>query len=370
MTRILCLVSAMNAGGAETFLMKIYRGLDKNLYQMDFCVNVNEEGLYDAEIKQMGGKIYHIPSKSENRKEFAKQLYNIVKDNEYKNVMRITSNAMGFYDLHIAKKAGAINCIARSSNSSDGGSLKSKIAHVLGKMLFKKAVDIKIAPSDLAAIYTFGKKDYKNGKVKILNNGIDFKGYEFSEISREKIRAEFGISENQVVVGHIGRFTAQKNHKFLLDVFKEIHKQYHNTVLFLVGDGELKTDIENKAKEYGLIDSVIFTGVRKDVPALFSAMDVFAFPSFYEGMPNTVIEAQASGLKCLISDTITSQVVLTPQITQLPLDDLQKWISELNTYISQIEQMKNQIIETRKEQRLPKEYDIREVTCSFITYLV
>ena len=370
MTRILCLVSAMNAGGAETFLMKIYRNLDKNLYQMDFCVNVNEEGLYDAEIKQMGGKIYHIPSKSENRKEFAKQLYNIVKDNEYKNVMRITSNAMGFYDLHIAKKAGAINCIARSSNSSDGGSLKSKIAHVLGKTLFKKAVDIKIAPSNLAAIHTFGKKDYNDGKVKILHNGIDFEEYKFSEIARKKIRVELGLNDDQVVVGHIGRFMTQKNHKFLLDVFKEIHKQHNNTVLMLVGDGELKTDIENKAKEYGLIDSVIFTGVRKDVPALLSAIDIFLFPSLYEGMPNTVIEAQASGLKCLISDTITSQVVLTPQITQLPLTNIQGWVSELNAYISQIEQIKNQVIEARKGQRLPKEYDIREVVCSFTSYLI
>lgn len=370
MKRILCLVSAMNAGGAETFLMKIYRSLDKNLYQMDFCVNVNEEGLYDAEIKQMGGKIYHIPSKSENRKEFARQLYNIVKDNGYKNVMRITSNAMGFYDLYIAKKAGAINCIARSSNSSDGGSLKSKIAHVLGKILFKKAVDVKIAPSDLAAIYTFGKKDYKNGKVKILHNGIDFEEYKFSEEQRKNIRKEFGISDNQIVIGHIGRFTVQKNHKFLLQIFYEVHKKHENVKLLLVGDGELKTDIKDKISEYGLVGSVIFTGVRKDIPALFSAMDTFLFPSLYEGMPNVLIEAQASGLKCFVSDTITSQVVLTPQIKQLHLGNIQNWVSELSKYISESEQIKNQIIEVRKEQRLPEEYDIREVACSFGAYLI
>ena len=364
------MVSAMNAGGAETFLMKIYRNLDKTLYQMDFCVNINEEGFYDAEIEQMGGKIYHIPSKSENRKGFKKGLYRIVKDNGYKNVMRVTSNAMGFYDLHIAKKAGATNCIARSSNSSDGGSLKSKIAHTIGKILFKKAVDVKIAPSDLAAIYTFGKKDYNGGKVKMLNNGIDFDEYAFSKSAREDIRADFGIADDCFLLGHIGRFSEQKNHKFLLEVFDEFHKNHQTTKLLLVGDGKLKTDIESKITEYGLQDSVIFTGVRKDVPALLSAMDLFVFPSLYEGMPNILIEAQASGLDCLVSDTITSQVVLTSKITRLPLNALHDWINALNNNVSEYEQIKDNITDSRLGQRLPGEYDIREVTKSFVSYFV
>ena len=149
-----------------------------------------------------------------------------------------------------------------------------------------------------------------------------------------------------------------------------MHNEHENTVLFLVGDGELKADIENKAAEYGINDSVIFTGVRKDVPALLSAMDIFTFPSLYEGMPNVLIEAQASGLKCVVSDTITSQVVLTPQIMQLSLGDIQGWVIELNKYISQIRQIKNEITASRREQCLPKEYDIREVVRSFVSYLI
>jgi len=143
MKRLLCLVSAMNAGGAETFLMKLYRQLDKTKYQMDFCVNIFEEGYYDEEIRRLGGKIYQIPSKSSNAKEFSLQLRDIVSKEGYEYVLRITSNALGFMDLKIAKKAGAKVCVARSSNSSDGGSLKFKIAHLIGKFLYGRYIDVR-----------------------------------------------------------------------------------------------------------------------------------------------------------------------------------------------------------------------------------
>ena len=125
----------MNAGGAETFLMKIYRQLDKSKYQMDFCVNIFEEGFYDNEIEQMGGKIFHIPSKSDDLKDFKRQLFDIVKSNKYEYVLRITSNTMGFLDLRIAKKAGARVCAARSSNSNDPGGVSVRVAHILGRLL-------------------------------------------------------------------------------------------------------------------------------------------------------------------------------------------------------------------------------------------
>ena len=366
MKRLLCLVSAMNTGGAETFLMKIYRKLDRTRYQMDFCVNIKEEGFYDAEIKSMGGKIFHIPSKSENRKEFAKQLFSIVKDNGYKNVLRITSNAMGFYDLHIAKKAGAVNCIARSSNSSDGGSLKSKIAHRLGALLFKKDVDVKIAPSDLAAIYTFGKKDYEKGEVKILHNGIDLEEYSFSEKKRKDIRSEFSIDNDCYLLGHIGRFATQKNHAFLIDLFCEVHKKHDNTMLLLIGEGELKKDMEQKVAGYGLEKNVIFAGVRKDIPALLSAMDLFAFPSLYEGMPNTVIEAQATGLKCLISDTITKEVCITDSVAQMSIEKSEEWANKISGYINEKDLMNS----SRKGYHIPEEYNILNVCEEFESFII
>ncbi len=325
MKRLLCLLSGMNAGGAETFLMKIYRKLDKSKYQMDFCINISEQCFYEEEIVAMGGRIYRIPSKSENLKEFKSQLSKIIRENKYQYVMRVTSSAMGFLDLKIAKKAGAKVCVARSSNASDGGGLKAFAAHYLGRLLFSKYVDVKIAPSDLAAKYTFGKKEYEKGRVNILHNAVDLDSFYFDEEARRQIRKEFKISDDVKVFGHIGRFTEQKNHEFLVEIFDRIHKKDSSAMLLLVGTGSLENKIHTKVRALGLKDNVIFTGVRNDIPKLLSAMDAFVFPSFFEGMPNTVIEAQACGLSCVIADTITKEADITGIVQYLPIGDADLW---------------------------------------------
>lgn len=354
------MISCMNTGGAETFLMKMYRTMDETKYQMDFCVNVQEKGYYDDEIHLLGGKIFRIPSKSENVKEFKKQLTAIIQKEKYEYVFRITSNGAGFMDLKIAKKAGARVCAARSSNSSDGSGIKSKIAHRLGRWLYRKYVDVKIAPSDLAAEYTFGKPAVQKGEVALLHNGVDLNVFRFDEVGRENIRKEFGISQDQTVVGHIGRFSEQKNHKFLLDIFYQMYTQDNNAVLLLVGCGELENEVRKKIKELGLENNVIFAGVRSDVPQLLSAMDVFVFPSFYEGMPNTVIEAQATGLPCVIADTITKEADITGLVQYLPLSNsAEEWAQVAIRAISK--ERKN-----TKSDFIKNKYDIESVAKEFV----
>ena len=326
MKRLLCILSGMNAGGAETFLMKIYRWLDKSKYQMDFCINTADKCFYEDEITALGGRIYRIPAKSASVSRFKKQLYDVVKSNGYKYVLRITSNAAGFMDLKIAHRAGAEICAVRSSNSSDGGSIQTKIAHSLGRILYGRYVNVRIAPSDLAAKYTFGRKAYASGAVNILHNAIDLDMYGYDEHGRTAIRAAFKIPDSTRVLGHVGRFMAQKNHGFLLDVFAAYIKTNPDSVLMLVGCGELESQIKKKSESLGISDKIIFTGVRSDVPALLSAMDVFVFPSLYEGMPNTVIEAQATGLPCVIADTITREADITGLVHYLPLRDAAAWV--------------------------------------------
>ncbi len=328
--RVLCIVSSMDAGGAETFLMKLYRNLDRDKYQMDFCVNNEKSGLYDDEIRQLGGKIYVIPCKSENFLKFKRNLADVVSKNGYKYVLRITSNGMGFWDLKIAKESGAVRCVARSSNSSDGNSMKVKIAHLLGRALYQKYVDIKIAPSDLAARYTFGKKTYEKGLVYILHNALDTELFKYSDEKREQIRRELEIEEETILIGHIGRFTKQKNHDFLLQIFAEILEKNNNALLMLVGDGELKDSIQIKGCELGITDKIIYMGVRKDIPEILAGMDVFVFPSLYEGMPNTVIEAQAAALPCIIADTITNEANITGLVKYKSLNDSpREWAEEI-----------------------------------------
>lgn len=357
--RVLCLVSIMNTGGAETFLMKIYRKLDRRKYQMDFGVYSDQEGFYDEEIRSMGGKVHHLIPKTKNFNLYKKSLYDLVSKERYEYVLRITSNAGGFYDLKVAKEAGARVCIARSSNSSDGGSWRAKIINFLSCIMYQKYVDVKIAPSDLAAKYTFCKEAIDEGEVYFLNNGFDLDVYSFSQSGRDRIRKEFNLKD-RFVIGHIGRFSHQKNHEFLVDVFYELKKKKSDTVLLLVGDGELKNQIKNKVIRLGLSDSVIFVGIRKDIPNLLSAMDLFVFPSFYEGMPNTVIEAQATGLPCVISDSISREANITGLVQYISLSkssDL--WADEVLKAIST----------TRlctKQSFINSGYDIESVTQKFV----
>lgn len=348
----------MNAGGAETFLMKIYRRLDKLKYQMDFCINTADKCFYEDEIIALGGMIYRIPAKSASVSRFKKQLYDVVKSNGYKYVLRITSNAAGFMDLKIAHRAGAEICAVRSSNSSDGGSIRAKLAHRLGQILYGRYVNVRIAPSDLAAKYTFGRKAYASGAVDILHNAIDLDVYGYDEQGRADARAEFGISDGTLVLGHIGRFMTQKNHSFLLDVFAAYTEANPDSVLMLVGSGELESQIKKRAADLGISDKVIFTGVRSDVPALLSAMDVFVFPSLYEGMPNTVIEAQATGLPCVIADTITREADITGLVHYLPLRDAAAWAD----YIATLSQKTRT---TPKKQIEDNCYNIEAVTGQF-----
>lgn len=362
MKRVLCLISGMNCGGAETFLMKLYRKMNKNLYQMDFCVNIKEEGFYDKEILDFGGRIYHIPSKSENLREFKKRLTEIIRNNNYEYVLRITSNTMGFMDLKIAKKAGAKVCAARSSNSNDAEGLIAKIVHIIGKLFYEKYVDVKIAPSELAAIYTFGENEYNNKHVCILKNAVNLDQYKYSDVDRKAIRDELGISDNDFVCGHIGRFSKQKNHKYLIEIFNSLLKKNPNAKLILVGTGELEQDVIKQCENFRIEDNVYFLGVRSDVPAILSAMDVFVFPSLYEGMPNTVIEAQATGLPCVISDTITKQANVLGTVKYISLNSaVDIWVQEILS--------KNKERYFSKEAFIKKGYEINSSVEDFLHYM-
>lgn len=358
--RVLCILSNMNAGGAETFLMKMYRTIDRDKYQLDFCLSVKEKGYYDEEIEALGGRIYHITPKTESLFSFCRELRNIVETNNYKYVLRITANATGFLDLKIAKSAGATVCTARSSNSNDEGGIVSKLGHSIGKMAFLRYIDKKIAPSDLAAIYSFGKKAYTSGEVTIIRNALDLDYYHFNRDGRLRIRKEFCVSEDAFVIGHIGRFMTQKNHSKLVDIFCEIQKETENAMLLLVGNGELEADIRKKVNLLGLDNHVIFAGLRRDVPDILSAMDVLIMPSLYEGMPNTVIEAQATGLPCVISDTITREANITGLVDYISLDDpLETWVKEASHY-------RDMTREDTKQKMISSGYDINNTAKLFI----
>ena len=359
--RVLCCMSSMNAGGAETFLMKQYRCMDREKYQMDFCVNVEERGYYDDEIESMGGRIYRIPSKSEDFKKSLKALEDIVRENGYENVLCSSVKPGTVLELVAARKGGATRLIYRSSNSSVDGGFKQKLLHSTLGQLAKTVPTIKFAPSKEAAEYCFGKGCIKKGKAFLLHNGIDTSVYRYSDETRYAMRKELGF-ESEFVVAHVGRFSKQKNHIFLLDIFEELLKIKPDSVLMLIGMGELEDEMKQKATQLNISDSVRFVGIRGDVPQVLCAADVFVFPSFYEGMPNTVIEAQALSLHCVISDRITPDADITGLVEYLPLGDAKLWAKNVLGYAGKFER------QDMTEILISKKYDSDSTVKEFVCY--
>ena len=358
MKRVLCIIGGMNAGGAETFLMKVYRRLDKTKYQIDFAV-VND-GVYDAEIQSAGGRIFHITPKTKGPIKNFNGIRQLVKREKYEYVLRVSQHSLSALELLAAKLGGAKIRIFRSSNTNVvSDSRMEKLLHRVFIYMPRLFANVRIAPSTEAAEFMYGKNCIKKKKAVLLHNGLDLTLFRYNESARKRIREELNIAEDAVIIGHVGRFYSQKNHEFLLDIYDSIHKKNSHTKLMLVGTGELENEIRAKVDRLGLNDSVIFTGVRSDVPDLLSAMDVFVFPSFYEGMPNAVIEAQAAGLPCVIADTITKEADITGLVSYLALSQpADAWAQAALDQVSAERQDTEKLFREQK-------YDIESVVSQF-----
>lgn len=360
MKRLLCILSSLDAGGAETFLMKICRALPPGEYQFDFIVSRNG-GCYTQEVLERGGRIYCIPMRTKDPLGAMRGIKTVVKENQYNYVLKLGDTPLAALDLIAAKLGGAKKLIIRSCNALTGQTRVRKLIDTLLRPLLNGIADVKIAPSMLAAEFTFGKKQAQK-HVHLLHNAVDLQMYHYDSLARTSFREEFSL-EGKLIVGHVGRFSKQKNHRFLLEIFRQIKNQNHNAVLVLVGSGELEVQIRQQAVELGIESSVIFTGVRFDIPQILSSVDVFVFPSFYEGMPNTVIEAQATGLPCVIADTITREANITGLVHYLSLDQsAQQWAGAAVAAVSDVRK-------DTKQNFVNHGYDIESVAQEFVSLI-
>ena len=311
MKRILHIVGGMYPGGLENFIMNIYRNLDREQVQFDVVVHSIREGDYTKEIESFGGKVYLAPRKSKHPLKNFLEIKRIVKENGYSTVIRHSDNAFPVLDLLAAKMGGATRRIYQSHSSNS--------SHVMLHRFFRCFMGWiptdRFACSDNAGKWMYGKRDYR-----IVKNAIDIKKYSFNEEKRNLVRAAWNM-EDKVVYSHVGIYMPAKNHEFLISFFSEIVKKQDNARLFLIGEGDLRPAMEEQIKSLGLQEKVILTGIRQDVPDLLQMTDVFLFPSIYEGLPLSVIEAQSVGLKCLLSDRITKEVVVTDLVEQMPLEE-------------------------------------------------
>lgn len=320
--RVLQVFAEMNRGGAETMIMNLYRNIDRSKIQFDFIVHTEDKCAFDDEIYKLGGKIFRVPAyKGTNHLPYLKNWEHFFKKHpEYKIIHGHVRSTASIY-LKTAKKCGLIT-IAHSHSTSSGNGLSAIAKNVL-QFPIRHVADYFFACTKTAGEWLFGKKTCKKENFHILKNAIDAKKFVFNNVVRNRVRKELRIAD-KFVIGHVGRFHSSKNHEFLIDIFKKVHETNDNAILLLVGEGDLQDTIRKRVYNLGLDNNVIFTGVRSDIPELFQAMDMFVFPSLYEGLGIVLIEAQASGLPCVIANTIPEEALITDNVKQVSLTESPK----------------------------------------------
>lgn len=329
MIRILHVFGGLDMGGAETMIMNIYRNIDREKIQFDFVTHSGRNQAYVSEIEQLGGKIYFFPKI---------RIYNLpllINEwkaffEEHKEYKILHSHVRSYASIYIpiAKKYG-LKTIIHSHSTSNGKGMKSFVKAILQYPLRYEA-DYFMGCSKEAGKWLFGEKIVNDNKYYTVKNAIDTQQYLYNREVRNIYRKQLGFEEGETVFVHVGRLHEAKNHMFLLEVFAELQKNNPKAWLLLVGDGELSLEIKNQTKKMHLVHKVKMLGSRKDVQNILSAADAFLFPSKWEGLPVTVVEAQASGLPCFVSDKITKEVGISELVKFLPIDKgTQVWIDAI-----------------------------------------
>lgn len=346
MIRVLHYIGELNYGGSQTFVLEIYRKIDKNQFQFDFVTFPNQQTseMY-KEIIHLGGRIFECPQyNGKNHFQFTKWWNDFFKCHpEYRIIHGHVRSVSSIY-LWIARKSGCFT-IAHSHSVSNGNGISGIIKNIY-QLPTRFIADYMLACSNEAGRWMFGNEVVHRKNYKVLANAIDTSRFCFSKQTRAEIRHTLTIDDDVLVLGHVGRMTEAKNHKFLIDLISEL-KNKIKVKLLLVGDGELKDSIENYIIEKKVENECILVGSRKNTQDYYQAMDIFVFPSHWEGFGISLLEAQANGLPCIVSDTITKSTSVVPQIVHYrSVNDREEWINAiLNTPTSRCLNTKDIIID-------------------------
>lgn len=315
--RILCVFSLLNRGGAENMCMNIYRHIDRSKIQFDFVKHVDIKGDFEDEIVALGGRIYHAPRfKMYNYFSYARWWRRHFQNHPEHQIVHAHFFTISPIYLRIAKRYGRTT-INHIHGMTAGGGIKDFIAKRSAKVS-----DYKFACSELAGYW-----GYQSEKFEVVNNALEIREYRFDESVRLAAREELGLSQF-FVMGTVANFSAVKNPFGLIRIFEVASKLNPEARLLWVGSGPMQNKIEEEIKKRNLAEKILLMGNRDDVPRLLQAMDVFVLPSFSEGLPVSLIEAQTAGLPCLCSDVITREVNITGLCKFISVDDIEKWSEE------------------------------------------
>ena len=314
--RVLQVFAALDSGGVSNFVMNLYREMDTDQIQFDFAMTAGEKSLYDDEVRSRGGRIFYFDS----TKDVTVNLRRILRE---KGPFQVVHSHVFFYSglvLAEAKKAKVPVRIAHAHNAHTGEARSvPRIAYERGmQMLIRANATHMLGCSEKACRYVFGDKIMRDPRAAVMPDGIDCDRFAFNPEVREQVRKEYGL-DGKFVIGHVGHFNPAKNHEKILSVFAEVCRRRDDAALLLVGDGELEQDVRNRVNELGLTEKVVFAGAHRDVERFYQAMDVFLFPSRYEGFGMAMIEAQCSGLACVASDVVSHETAVNQVVTFLEL---------------------------------------------------
>ena len=349
--KILQIFTVLNKGGAETNLMNYYRNMDRSQFQIDFLVH-RETGFFEEELIKSGSKIFRLPAILPWKlKEYKKAVKNFFEEHNDYDIIHGQCSELGVFIYEEAKRRGIPVIIAHAHNNRMDRD-KKLVFRLIWKKRMRKSINAYFTCGKEAAENLFGKNLARYSYQ--MNNAIEVEDFQFNQEIREKKRKELQAEETINLV-NIGRFNTQKNQSFLLEVFAELIKRNKKYKLFLVGQGELESQLREKAKQLQIEQDVEFLGLRNDVPELLQAMDIFLFPSLHEGFSVAFVEAQTTDIKAVISDGVPQEsILISENVTVIPLkNSAQQWaekIAEINNF-----ERKN-VADLIKE----KGYDIKE----------
>lgn len=315
----------MNRGGIESFMMNYVRHMDSNVVHIDFAVTGLEKGAYDEELESLGCKIYRLPRKSKHPIKYQIKLRKVFSGGKYK-IVHSHADAMSCWVLKVAKECGVPVRIAHSHNTQHltTNPIKFQINEFARKNINKYATN-RFACSEEAGKWLFGDAPFK-----VIHNAIDTSEFAFNDDKRKILRDKYGVSNDTILLGHVGRFDTQKNHAFLIDMFAKLAKNNDSYKLMCVGDGWLRDYIEKQISENNLTDKVILVGQQENARDYYSMFDLYVFPSLFEGLGFVLIEAQANGLTCISSDGVPQETNLSgaDKMLYLPLKK-QVWVDKI-----------------------------------------
>ena len=336
--KVLILDTVMDRGGAETMTMNYFRNMDRSRVTYDFLVHRDYKAEYEDEIESLGGKIYRIcPPYPQNYFKYRKEIRKIFKEHPEYKIIHSNMAYLGLFAYMEAQKQKTPIVICHSHCAGGDEYTKISVKNIIRnfyKKLNLRYITHKFACGKEAAKWIFGKNNIFD--VVYMRNAIDAEKYRYNPETEAEVRREFNL-EGKFVVGHVGRFFEPKNHPFIIEMFTEIAKKDDDAVLMLVGGGETDDLVLNqtkaRVKELGLEDRVVFTGVRSDVNRLIQCFDVFILPSLCEGFPVVMVEAQAAGLKCIISDKVSPECDITNTVDILALESgAKEWAERILSY--------------------------------------